>query len=738
MHSYYDKDVVVATPAQKAVAVAAKVYIEAQGCTPVSPVADGIPQYNHAGCITGYVVKNSDGVNKLHNTNVEYLGVTYNIPAGATEAYGADYDFLGYNLPNGEMITADEIEASQTASEHSYYDKKVTQVGKIAGKTGVIAGKIGMKAGNIGVKAGAIGMKAGNIGVKAGAMAAKVSMKDTYVHFMGEKFAIPAGAQVMWSAGQFAGYKMGKNIITLDTLMTAQAKNGMHSYYNKKVDNSDVTKVVHDEADNCTPVSPVADGIPQYNHAGCITGYVVKNSESKDSYVQYEGHTFMVPAGATEAYDGKYNFVGYTLATGEMVSTEEMMAAATQATHTYYDKEATHIGQKEGAMAAKLSMDETYYHYNGMYFKLPPHAVITYSSEGDFMGYTHAGEQVLVSQMTGIDQAQFTALHIGKYEGVQAAMTSMKENGVGVAAGKVGVIKANVGIKDGNIGMKAGLAAAATSIKDSYVKYNGHVFKVPTGAVEQYDASNQFAGYVMAGGESISAAEMMSAAQQTGGYYDEEVGKVGMNAGINAGNIGMKAGLAAAATSMEDSYVHYGGHVFQVPAGAVENYDAANVFTGYTLKSGQNIDIDQMMKAAQYSQIGIVEGQAAAAESMAATHVHFNSMYYALPTGAHATYDDAGVFTGYFSAEMISGGIPVYNVLAGVRTLSGYHFPISMLKGTKTAVASAVVKTAAIAAHNAKGCNPVSPVPHGKPEYNHEGCITGYVVKNSSNLMMLI
>ena len=112
MHSYYDKDVVVATPAQKAVAVAAKVYIEAQGCTPVSPVADGIPQYNHAGCITGYVVKNSDGVNKLHNTNVEYEGITYNIPAGATEAYGAGYDFLGYNLPNGEMITAEEIKAA--------------------------------------------------------------------------------------------------------------------------------------------------------------------------------------------------------------------------------------------------------------------------------------------------------------------------------------------------------------------------------------------------------------------------------------------------------------------------------------------------------------------------------------------------------------------------------------------------------------------------------------------------
>jgi len=51
-------------------------------------------------------------------------------------------------------------------------------------------------------------------------------------------------------------------------------------------------------------------------------------------------------------------------------------------------------------------------------------------------------------------------------------------------------------------------------------------------------------------------------------------------------NVGVNAGQAAAATSIEDSYAHYGGHVFQVPAGAIEQYNNENVFTGYTLPSG--------------------------------------------------------------------------------------------------------------------------------------------------------
>jgi hypothetical protein len=99
-----------------------------------------------------------------------------------------------------------------------------------------------------------------------------------------------------------------------------------------KVNTTDTVSVTYDEAKNCTPVSPVANGIPQYDHHGCITGYVVKNSSDgkmiKDTYVQYEGHTFMIPAGATESYDANYNFIGYELENGEVITANEMMVAA--------------------------------------------------------------------------------------------------------------------------------------------------------------------------------------------------------------------------------------------------------------------------------------------------------------------------------------------------------------------------------------------------------------------------
>tara|TARA_B110001450_G_C17638696_1_gene488386 strand:- start:541 stop:1710 length:1170 start_codon:yes stop_codon:yes gene_type:complete len=389
----------------------------------------------------------------------------------------------------------------------------------------------------------------------------------------------------MWTAGNFAGYKIGSVITTVDSLMA-------------KVKTTDTVSVTYDEAKNCTPVSPVANGIPQYDHHGCITGYVVKNSSDgkmiKDTYVQYEGHTFMIPAGATESYDANYNFIGYELENGEVITANEMMVAAAQDVHTYYDKKVTTVGKTAGKMAETVSEDETYYHYNNMYFKIPANAVITYGASGAFMGYSLAGQQVMMSQMTGLDQASFTALHIGKYEGVQAAMTSMKKNGVGIAAGK---IAANVGIKKAVVGIKSGKAAEVTSEKDTYVKYGDHVYQVPQGAVEQYDVNNNFTGYTMANGDSISATEMQSAAQQTGGYYDETMTSVGMN----AGQAGVIAGQEAAKVSMEDTYVHYGGHVFQVPAGAIEMYNNENVFTGYTLTSGQTITIDQMMQAAQYS-----------------------------------------------------------------------------------------------------------------------------------------
>jgi protein associated with RNAse G/E len=37
--------------------------------------------------------------------------------------------------------------------------------------------------------------------------------------------------------------------------------------------------------------------------------------------------------------------------------------------------------------AAKTSMDMTYYHYNGMFYKLPENAMILKNTQGQFIGY---------------------------------------------------------------------------------------------------------------------------------------------------------------------------------------------------------------------------------------------------------------------------------------------------------------------------------------------------------------
>jgi len=63
------------------------------------------------------------------------------------------------------------------------------------------------------------------------------------------------------------------------------------------------------------------------------------------------------------------------------------------------------VGVKEGQAAATTSMDETYYHYNNMYYKLPENAIITMNVNKEFTGYmTEGGEQVMLTSMSGLDQ----------------------------------------------------------------------------------------------------------------------------------------------------------------------------------------------------------------------------------------------------------------------------------------------------------------------------------------------
>lgn len=47
---------------------------------------------------------------------------------------------------------------------------------------------------------------------------------------------------------------------------------------------------------------------------------------------------------------------------------------------------------------------------------------------------------------------------------------------------------------------------------DTYIQYAGHTYKIPAGAIEQYNSANEFTGYELAGGEVITAAEMVAMA----------------------------------------------------------------------------------------------------------------------------------------------------------------------------------------------------------------------------------
>jgi len=121
-------------------------------------------------------------------------------------------------------------------------------------------------------------------------------------------------------------------------------------------------------------------------------------------------------------------------------------------------------------------------------------------------------------------------VNVGKVEGTQAATTSTtdstSQNQTGVVEGQTGVI--------------AGQQAKTTSLADSYVNYEGHVFQVPAGAIDTYNSENVFTGYTLATGQVITVAQMMSAANDTTTSYDD----------VNVGRI---EGAQAATTSTTDS-----------------------------------------------------------------------------------------------------------------------------------------------------------------------------------------
>jgi hypothetical protein len=120
----------------------------------------------------------------------------------------------------------------------------------------------------------------------------------------------------------------------------------------------------------------------------------------------------------------------------------------------------------------------------------------------------------------------------------------------------------------------------------TYVNHMDHRFMIPAGAQIMY-TGNQFAGYTMAG-NTITVNEMMAAATaENHSYYDKTVGAtVGAIATPNVANIGEKAGMAAAAESMNETYVMNGGRKFMIPTGAQILYGNGEKFAGYTMAGG--------------------------------------------------------------------------------------------------------------------------------------------------------
>jgi len=83
---------------------------------------------------------------------------------------------------------------------------------------------------------------------------------------------------------------------------------------------------------------------------------------------------------------------------------------------------------------------------------------------------------------------------------------------------------------------------------------------------------------------------------------------------------------------MNDTYVHYGGHIYQIPAGSIEQYNSQNEFSGYMLSNGETITAQQMTAMHQGDE-GVQEGQQAAQTSMNMTYYHYNNMFYKIPEG---------------------------------------------------------------------------------------------------------
>jgi hypothetical protein len=169
---------------------------------------------------------------------------------------------------------------------------------------------------------------------------------------------------------------------------------------------------------------------------------------------------------------------------------------------------------------------------------------------------------------------------------------------------------------------------------------------------------NEFAGYKMAGGNVVTAADLMAAAVSADhSYYNKTVGKT-------VGVVGVNPGVIAGQKAEEETYVMHQGHKFMIPAGATIMYGADNTFAGYMMAGGEMINTATLMATSegmhsyynkdavtvgmnagkigiiagkvgmQAGNIGVKEGMMAAKTSMDATYVEHGGYNFMIPAGA--------------------------------------------------------------------------------------------------------
>jgi len=404
-------------------------------------------------------------------TYYHYNNMYYQVPTNATIMTDSQNRFVGYQTSTGQMVHITNItglDQDQFSALHiGQYEGEHAATTSIQDST-----------------------RMNNVGVNAGQQAAQTSQAETYYHYNNMYYKVPTNAIIMTnSQNQFSGYQTS----------TGQT----FSINNMTGLNQDQFSALH--------------------------------------IAQYEGEH----AAATSIQDStSMNNVGVTAG----------QVGVNQAhTTSYYTKMDQNEGATQGQQAAATSMNMTYYHYNGMYYKLPENALIMRNSQNEFTGYqTSSGQTIGLASMVGLNQEQFSALHIGKYEGVQAAMTSIhdstKMNNVGVNAGQVGVVAGRVGVAAGQIGIKEGQEAATTSMDDTYYHWNGMFYKIPENSIIMRNAQNDFTGYQTSSGETVELSNMhgLNREQFTdlhiGQYEGQHAATTSINDSTSMNNVGVQEG----------------------------------------------------------------------------------------------------------------------------------------------------------------------------------------------------